>query len=623
VTAGRVLLAVCGGLLVWALFFGGGDSTGRLVWIGGATLAAAAVVAALALAGLLARPRLDTFARAFIVCFAAFVLWQGVSIVWSIQPDRSWDYVNRGLVYLGFLALGLFAGALVPRPTRSVANGLAALLGAVLAYALLAKGIPALYADYGRLARLRTPVGYWNALALLGDFALVLGLWRAAQRQIDGVLLVYTATLTILLAYSRGGVVIAVLVVVAWLALDRRRLPSLVALALGGGAGVAVAGISLALHGVSDDLQPHSVRVHDGRLFLVAVVVAGAVVLILGRLVLRLAPPPRVARRAAAVLVAAIAIAAVVGIAAVALHGDSAATASPAGTHCVQGATRFACGSSDERLDWWKEAWQSFEDKPLDGTGAGSFGLSHRLRRAHFTRPVTEPHNLALQGLGETGIVGFLLLAGSVAFAAVAVRRRVRGDDAALALALCVLAYAVHVLIDVGYDFVAVSAPFFFVLGVLLVGGRAAPGRREPVWAFGIVLLAGTAVLSLAAPYIAQRKVDDAVQTGDPTLAAQAHDWNPVSIVPLQTEAALEEFLRHKRKALQLYRQAVDTQPDNPDTWAELGRFELDGLKDPCSAYRSLNQAYTLDRFNPGVAATHGPLDRARAKVNAGACGSD
>ena len=217
-TAGRVLLAVCGGLLVWALFFGGGDSTGRLVWIGGATLAAAAVVAALALAGLLARPRLDTFARAFIACFAAFVLWQGVSIVWSIQPDRSWDYVNRGLVYLGFLALGLFVGALVPRATRSVANGLAALLGAVLVYALLAKGIPALYADYGRLARLRTPVGYWNALALLGDFALVLGLWRAAQRQIDGVLLVYAATLTILLAYSRGGVVIAVLVVVAWLA---------------------------------------------------------------------------------------------------------------------------------------------------------------------------------------------------------------------------------------------------------------------------------------------------------------------------------------------------------------------------------------------------------------------
>ena len=127
------------------------------------------------------------------------------------------------------------------------------------------------------------------------------------------------------------------------------------------------------------------------------------------------------------------------------------------------------------------------------------------------------------------------------------------------------------------------------------------------MWAFGIVLLAATAVLSLAAPSLAQRKVDEAVQTGDPSLAAQAHDWNPVSIVPLQTEAALEEFLRHKRRALQLYRQAVDTQPENPDAWAELGRFELDGLKDPCSAYRSLNQAYTLDRFNPGVAAKHGP----------------
>jgi hypothetical protein len=517
----------------------------------------------------------------------------------------------------------MFVAALVPHATRAVASGLAVLLAAVLAYALLAKGVPSLYPDYGRLARLRSPVGFWNALALLGDFALVLGLWRAAQRRFDGVLLVFGGVLTVLLAYSRGGLVIAVVASAVWLALDRRRLEALLALAIGGGAAVAVAGIALALPGVTDDGQPHSVRVHDGWVFLLAVVVAAVIVALAGRAALRFEFGGAARRRATTILSAGIVLASTVGVVAVALHNGGSTHLTAAGSHCTEGARRLACASSDARLDWWKEAWQSFEDKPLDGTGAGSFGLSHRLRRAHFTRPVTEPHNLALQGLGETGIVGFLLLAGSVAFAALAVRRRVRGDDAALALALCVLAYAVHVLIDVGYDFVAVSAPFFFVLGVLLVGGRAAPGRREPVWAFGIVLLAGTAVLSLAAPYIAQRKVDDAVQTGDPTLAAQAHDWNPVSIVPLQTEAALEEFLRHKRKALELYRQAVDTQPDNPDAWAELGRFELDGLKDPCSAYRSLNQAYTLDRFNPAVAATHGPLDRARAKVNAGACGSD
>ena len=245
---------------------------------------------------------------------------------------------------------------------------------------------------------------------------------------------------------------------------------------------------------------------------------------------------------------------------------------SAAGEHCTQGARRFACASSDARFDWWKQAWQSFEDEPLAGTGAGSFQLAHRLRREEFTRPVTEPHNFALQMLGETGIVGFLLFAGAVGFAVAAVRRRLR-DDAAVALAVCALAYLVHILIDVGYDFVAVSAPFFTLLGVLLAEGKTPVARREPVWAFGALLLAATVVLSLAAPYVAQRKVDEAVATRDPELAAQAHSWNPVSILPLLTEAAIEEQLGHKQQARQLYRDAVSTQPENPDAWVELGLF--------------------------------------------------
>ena len=145
--------------------------------------------------------------------------------------------------------------------------------------------------------------------------------------------------------------------------------------------------------------------------------------------------------------------------------------------------------------------------------------------------------------------------------------------------------------------------------------------RRERVWALGALLLAATAVLSLAAPYVAQRKVDEAVATGDPALAAQAHSWNPVSVEPLLTEAVLEESQGHKLKALQLYREAVDTQPDNPDAWVELGQFELDVRKDPCAAYLSLEKAYELDRYNPVISKKGGPLDVARAKVNAGACG--
>ncbi len=619
-SAGRVLLAMSGALLAWALFFGAGDSPGRLLWIGGAAVLLAAVAAAAAFDRRVERPRVGRLGAAAVACFAALVVWQGISIVWSVQPDRSWDYVNRGLVYLAFLALGMFVGALVPRATRATALLLAALLALVLGYALLAKGIPALYPDYGRLARLRSPVGFWNALALLGDFALVLGLWRAAQRRFEGVLLVFAGILTVLLAYSRGGVVIAVIAAAAWLALDRRRLEALLALVAGGGAALAVAGISLALHGVSDDKQSHSARVHDGRLFLLAVVVAAIMAAVVERAVLRLDLGPAARRRVTVLLLVTVGLACAGGIAAAAVHGSGSTNASAAGAHCTQGARRLVCPSSDARLDWWKQAWQSFEDKPLGGTGAASFQLAHRLHRTQYTRPVTEPHNFALQSLGETGIVGFLLFAGAVVFAVLAVRRRLR-DDAALALAVCALAYLVHILIDVGYDFVAVSAPFFLLLGVLLVDAKAPIARREPVWALGALLLAGAVVLSLAAPYIAQRKVDEAVAARDPELAAQAHSWNPVSIVPLQTQAALEESLGHTLKALQLYRKAVDTQPENPEAWVDLGEFELDARDDACSAYRALNEAYELDRFNPVVAAKGGALDVARARAKRRGCG--
>ena len=64
--------------------------------------------------------------------------------------------------------------ALLPgRPLRTLALLLAALLGAVLVWALLGKAIPALGPDdAGRVARLKGSIGYWNALALLADAAL-------------------------------------------------------------------------------------------------------------------------------------------------------------------------------------------------------------------------------------------------------------------------------------------------------------------------------------------------------------------------------------------------------------------------------------------------------------------
>ena len=381
-----VTFVAAGAFLAWALFFGGGDSDNRLAWIGGAAIVFASLLIAAALAGRVARPRLVPWAAWCIACLAALVVWQGASIVWSVLPDRSWNYLNRGLVYLAFLVLGLFVAALVPRATRATAGGLALLLGLVIAYALLAKGIPSLYPDYGRLARLRSPVGFWNALALLGDFALVLGLWRAAERRFDGALLVFGGALTVLLAYSRGGIVIGVVAAGLWLWLDSRRLEALAALVLGGAAAGAVFGVSLALNGISDDGEPRSVRAHDGWIFLLLVLVVAVLVAVIARRLARIESPPETRRRVTRALLAVVVVGCAAGVVVAALQSSGATSASAAGSHCSQGASRFGCGSSDERLDWWGQAVAMFERRPIGGTGAGSFELAHRLRRAEFVR---------------------------------------------------------------------------------------------------------------------------------------------------------------------------------------------------------------------------------------------
>src|ERR671935_952108 len=191
---GELGAGLAAALVAGALFFGHGSSDGRLFWIG----AAALVLAAL---GWIVRPSaLTTAGAAFLVLLGALVVWEAISIHWSIQPARSWDYANRGLVYFAFAALGVLLGGL---PRARIAAALAALFGALFAVALAAKVVPAFYEDYGRLARLRFPLAYWNELGLLAAAAVPLALWLAGRRRLAGSLLLYAAFVAVGLWFLR------------------------------------------------------------------------------------------------------------------------------------------------------------------------------------------------------------------------------------------------------------------------------------------------------------------------------------------------------------------------------------------------------------------------------------
>jgi tetratricopeptide (TPR) repeat protein len=598
-------------LVAAALFFSGGSRLGPLAWIGTFAILAAGVVIAAALWALLPLPALGREGVAFVALATALAGWIGASIVWSAAPDRSWDYFNRSFVYLAFAVLGLFVAALDERAPRRIAGVCAVLFTGVALWALAGKVIPWLYDDYGRAARLRSPVGYWNALALVTAFGLPLALWAASRRahglwlRAGGVLSAYVLGVALLLTYSRGGIAVALFALAAWFVLTEDRLDGAAALAVAGLPAAVVIGVAFSLPGVADDGQPHSVRVHDGAWFGLALVLGGLLVAALAvaalRYEVRRPLPPARRRLLARIAAAAGVLALLVGGAALAVRGASEDVVG-------QDPNRIGATGSNNRLDWWHEAAEAFRGAPVVGTGAASFELAHRRLRDSPGVEVTEPHNLALQFLAETGLIGFLLAAGTAAAAlwgAWLTLGRLEGEQraAGAALGLALPTYLLHALADYDWDFIAVSGPFFFVAGLLLAAGRRPfTVARHRVGALAAVLVTWAALYSLLAPRLADRKVDDAYAALDTPSdavddARDAHSLNPLSIDPLLAWAAAEEAQGRTERALELYVQAVDLQPLNPDAWFELGRFELEVLDDRDRARRDLSRALELDPY--------------------------
>jgi hypothetical protein len=589
-----------------AIFFGGGlaDVNAPLVWIGAFALLLAALAAGFAPVGL------DRTAAVFFGCLLGLAVWAGVTTIWSISADRSWTFTNRTLVYAAFAFLGLIVGRLLPR--ERLAEGAALLVGGVAAWALVVKCVPALYSDYGRLARLRSPLSYWNELALVCDAGVPLALWVGRRRRAAGVVLLYLLVVTVLLTYSRFGVALACLAAAAWVILDHERVESLAAAVLGGGAGAAAFGIALALPGITKDGQPHSVRVHDGWIFALVLIAGAAIVFAAARVLARhpIAPQRRArVERSAGIAALVLALAGLAVSIAFAGHIWREFT-NPASAQINSQTTRFLSANSSNRWTWWQEAWHAFTRHPVGGTGAGTFSLTDRmLRRSPIT--TVEPHNVPLQFLSELGIVGFLLYLG-VAVAALRGVVRARRDPAALALGLAVAVFFAHSVFDFDWNFVATCGPLLFLAGALLARPPVAEERavRRPLVAIAAVAFALAGIYSLAAPWLAQRNLPAASLAE----AKRAHSYDPLSVYALMDWAAYEDAAGHTVRAAQLYREAVVREPENAQTWYELGAFYF-GYKQWTLAYDALNNSYTYDRFGP-ASKTCGLLDQARAKAH-------
>jgi len=632
------LTGLVGAVLAAAMFAGDASDVGGILPVGGAAVGLLAAVLVVTALGRLPTPRLGRSGAVLVAAISALAAWAGATIAWSIVPDRSWDSFDKTVAFAAFLGLGIVLAASGGRLSARLAASMLSLVVAItLSWALLAKAVPALDPEGDRVARLREPVGYWNALALLADMALALGLWLGTAGghrrsvRVAGGLLVYVATLSLLLTLSRAGVLLGVCVLVLWLALSSERVESGLLLLVSAVPAVLVGAWAFTRPALTEDLATRSDRIADGAVFGVLTLAGAAVVAALMGVGARRAltdDARRRVRRALVVIAAACAVVALAGL------GIATANAISSGASCsevVNDPSRFESLDPNNRLCWWGEAWDVFVGHSPEGAGAGTFEVARKRYRPD-ARTVLEPHSVPLQQLADGGVAGlvlFLGLIGVAAAACVCALRRLDGPERAAGVALVTVpaAYLGHALVDYNWNFLAVTAPTMVALGVLAAAGRT-PGERpkRPLLAVAVVLVTAVVLGSFSFPRLAdrvERSSTRALAAGDLELARDRALWarffNPLSPEPLFALARVEESRGRLGHAERDYIRAVELQPDNPETWYALGLFEFEALENLCATYRFLNNAYTLDPAgNQWVEG--GPLDVARDAVNEGGC---
>jgi hypothetical protein len=556
----------------------------------------------------------------------AFAVWSGVSLAWSIAPDRTWIELNYALSYALVALLALAAGSWQRRALRQLARGYLIVALLVAAYALGGKLVPWLHLDglvdldhTRHFSRLRAPLQYWNALALFCVLAVPIALRYAVDvrerrsMRLAGLVALQILLVTIGFTYSRGGIVALVVAVTATLVLAGARLRSLLMLAIAAAAAAPALTVGFTNPDLTHNGVSLSTRTTAGAGLAVTLGLACVGLLLAGRAAIGLETRVAIGRERAEQigrgLAGALAAAVVVGLILMAVSSRGLfgtighewhAFKSPKVENQYDPA-RLLSTNSGNRWVWWSEAVGAWSRRPIEGWGAGSFPVLHLEYRTNRLE-VLQPHSVPLQLLAETGLVGALLALGAIvallAAALGVVRRLVPGSERGTAAALFAgsLAWAVHGLFDWDWDIPAVTLPAILFLGVLAGNGgfqlgalRPAGSRllSEPARAVALALatlLMLAVALSALVPVWAEGRDRAALHelataSGERELqhaqrdAELAAKLNPLAVEPLFTAASVASDRGMTAVAYGYLVDAVRRQPDSTATWGGLAGF--------------------------------------------------
>ncbi|MGD9696578.1 MAG: O-antigen ligase family protein [Thermoleophilia bacterium] len=602
---------------------GAGPTAAFLALALGAPLAAAVLIAAWREGALRSAPALVALGAT-----AGLAVWSALSIAWAAAPDLAWIDANRGLTYLAALILGLALGALVPRAPIGLGIGLALAAMPAILLALAHKVLPGRLGSDADPARLADPLGYWNALALVAVFALPGLLWAAGapRRRAWAAALagagVCLVVVTLMLTYSRGGLMAAVMAVAITVAFLPRRVAALSALAAGVVGAALPSAFALTDTALSTDAVPTDLREGPGAglgwRLAVGVALAAALAPGLAWTWRRLGLGGARTRRAALVGGLVLLVAAVGVLSGTATGrgwtGDRVAEFRGEGGDAVANTPgRLVNTAGNQRKAWWGEAWRGFEDSPAVGQGAGGFPLVHLRYRLSGDDALNtrEPHGVVLRMLSGLGIVGLALFAALVAAVVWGVLRSA-GRDAGpeIGLPIAVLgAFALQAAVDWSWAVPALTTAALAAAGVVLSAAGPRPERRRArPGGLAIGLITAVTLLAVGSatlPWWSAHEVragQRALTADDPAaaldLAGRARTANPLSLEPLTLRGMALTSEGDLGRALASYLAATRLQPDNPVAWRYLADFYGD---DPRAA-QAWRRVHELDPQDPDAA---------------------
>jgi Tfp pilus assembly protein PilF len=429
-------LALAAGLCAEAFVTTGGVALGANTW---AEVVLILVGAALCAAALLYTTEARLWGAGSLVLFGGLAALTLASISWSVQPANSWVEADRTISYLAVFAGALALARLAPRRWPALVGAIAVLTTVLAGYALLLKVYPASLDPGEVIGRIRAPFDYWNAVGLMAALGLPACLWAGARRGGNIVLRALTVPavalliVALILSYSRGALLAALIGVGLWFALVPLRLRALVMLALSAAGGAAVTLWALDTHPITHDMVPLRARTiagHSLGLALLLMIVLLAAAGLAAVTAMDQAKLPRSLRRRVGVIL--LIIAACVPVAGVGLVAASSRGLTGEISHVWHQLTNTRGGEgnsagrlvqlSNSRAGYWSEGLKVGSHDLLRGVGAVGYGTA-RTRYSQDKLIADHAHSYVIETFADFGLLGVLLSLGLLIAWAIATGR--------------------------------------------------------------------------------------------------------------------------------------------------------------------------------------------------------